>query len=163
MTESRKLAIVFAAIVLIGLITLAFEWLRSRVNAWLALLILSLIILVMALSIHPIRARDLDGRYAGSPLKQWFDGLRSGKGPCCSDADGFAISDADWKSNGGRYSVRIPKVGYVIEGAKQEMIWMEVPEDAVITEPNREGRTMVWPIVGYQGITIRCFMPGSMT
>jgi hypothetical protein len=38
-----------------------------------------------------------------------------------------------------------------------------VPDDAVITEPNRVGRTMVWPIRGYQGLSIRCFMPGSMT
>jgi hypothetical protein len=28
--------------------------------------------------------RDLDGRYANSPLKQWFDQLASGKGLCCS-------------------------------------------------------------------------------
>jgi hypothetical protein len=25
------------------------------------------------------------------------------------------------------------------------------------------GRTMVWPIKGTFGISIRCFMPGSMT
>ena len=41
--------------------------------------------------------------------------------------------------------------------------WYDVPDDAVITEPNRVGRTMVWPIHGYQGLSIRCFMPGSMT
>ena len=41
--------------------------------------------------------------------------------------------------------------------------WHDVPDDAVITEPNRVGRTMVWPIRGYQGLSIRCFMPGSMT
>jgi hypothetical protein len=35
--------------------------------------------------------------------------------------------------------------------------------DAVITEPNRYGRTLVWPIKGSIGTTIRCFMPGSMT
>jgi hypothetical protein len=29
--------------------------------------------------------------------------------------------------------------------------------------PNRAGRTMVWPLRGYLGLTIRCFMPGSMT
>ena len=33
-------------------------------------------------------ARDLDGRHAALPLKPWFDSLRSGKCPCCSDADG---------------------------------------------------------------------------
>ena len=95
-------------------------------------------------------ARD-DGRYANSPHKQWFDSLKSGKGPCCSDADGYAVSDPDWESKSGHYRVRI-------EGE-----WHDVPDDAVITEPNRVGRTMVWPIKGWGGLTIRCFMPGSMT
>ena len=95
-------------------------------------------------------ARD-DGRYANSPLKPWFDSLKSGKGPCCSDADGYAVSEPDWESKSGHYRVRI-------EGE-----WHDVPDDAVITEPNRAGRTMVWPIKGWGGLTIRCFMPGSMT
>ena len=96
-------------------------------------------------------ARDLDGRYANSPLHGWFEGLRSGKGPCCSDADGTALSDVDWESKDGHYRVRI-------EGE-----WIVVPDDAVITEPNRAGRTMVWPVKGSLGISIRCFLPGSMT
>jgi hypothetical protein len=29
-----------------------------------------------------VQARD-DGRYSLSPLKRWFDGLRSAKGPSC--------------------------------------------------------------------------------
>jgi len=100
--------------------------------------------------------RDLDGRHAASPLKPWFDSLKSGKGPCCSDADGSAVSDADWETKDGRYRVRL-------EGQ-----WWDVPEDAVITEPNRAGRTMVWPIYYHNAgkldrIDIRCFMPGSMT
>ncbi len=95
-------------------------------------------------------ARD-DGRYANSPLKPWFDTLKSGKGLCCSDADGFAVMDPDWESQNGHYRVRI-------DGE-----WIVVPEDAVITEPNRAGRTMVWPIKGTLGISIRCFLPGSMT
>jgi hypothetical protein len=41
--------------------------------------------------------------------------------------------------------------------------WHDVPQESVITEPNRVGRTMVWPIKGWGGLTIRCFMPGSMT
>jgi len=40
---------------------------------------------------------------------------------------------------------------------------VDVPYAAVITEPNRVGRTMVSPLRGYLGVTIRCFMPGSMT
>ena len=108
--------------------------------------------LLLALAAPPSLARDR-GQYANSSpeMKAWFDGLRSGKGPCCSDADGSAVSDVDWESRNGHYRVRL-------EGE-----WFDVPDDAVITEPNRVGRTMVWPMRGYQGLSIRCFMPGSMT
>ena len=41
--------------------------------------------------------------------------------------------------------------------------WVDVPDEAVITEPNRAGRTMVWPMRFDEQISIRCFMPGSMT
>lgn len=104
--------------------------------------------------VSPVMARDLDGRYAQSPLKPWFDGLKSGKGPCCSDADGYAVSDPDWdtKRDGDKVHYRVR-----IDGE-----WVDVPDDAVITEPNRAGRTMVWPIKGWGGLTIRCFMPGPM-
>ena len=109
-------------------------------------------------------ARDR-GQFVSSSaeLKAWFDGLRSGKGPCCSDADGSAISDSDWESKDGHYRVRIPRLGYVIDGRQQELVWVDVPEEAVISEPNRVGCPMVWPVYGYMGVTIRCFMPGSMT
>ena len=105
---------------------------------------------VLALAPHA-PARDLDGRYANSPLKQWFESLASKRGLCCSDADGSAVSDADWESRDGRYRVWL-------EGA-----WHDVPEDAVVTVPNRAGKTMVWPVRGSLGLTIICFMPGPMT
>lgn len=124
---------------------------RHRASRWKTPLIAGGMLLMLPLASDPGAARDPDGRYANSPLKQWFDSLKSGKGPCCSDADGYALSDVDWESGNGHYRVRI-------EGE-----WHDVPEDAVITEPNRVGRTMVWPIRGYQGMSIRCFMPGSMT
>jgi hypothetical protein len=124
---------------------------RHRVVRSNKALSLGLLVLLSMASAQLVHARDPDGRYANSPLKQWFDSLRSGKGPCCSDADGSAVLDVDWESKNGHYRVRI-------EGE-----WFDVPEDAVITEPNRVGRTMVWPIKGWGGLTIRCFMPGSMT
>jgi hypothetical protein len=107
---------------------------------------------LLALTSHLGHARDR-GQYANTnpELKAWFEGLKSGKGPCCSDADGTAVSDVDWQSAGGHYRVRL-------DGE-----WVDVPDEAVITEPNRIGRTMVWPLRGYLGLTIRCFMPGSMT
>jgi hypothetical protein len=106
--------------------------------------------------IHTAAARDVDGRYANSPLKSWFESLHSSKGPCCSDTDGATLSDVDWKSEDGHYLVRI-------EGQ-----WWDVPDQAVIKEPNRAGRTMVWPVYyrelnGLIRVDIRCFMPGSMT
>jgi len=83
-------------------------------------------------------------------LNKWFDNLRSAKGLCCSFADGFAVSDVDWESKDGHYRVRL------------ENKWIDVPDDALITEPNRVGRTMVWPLRIDGKTFIRCFMPGSM-
>lgn len=88
-------------------------------------------------------------------LNSWFESLKSGKGPCCSDADGKALSDTDWEVRGGRYRVHI------------ESQWWDVPNEAVIKEPNRAGRTMVWPVYyrvldNQLRIDIRCFMPGVM-
>ena len=96
-------------------------------------------------------ARD-DGRWAIQPRTQAVvRQARDKRGPCCSDADGFALSDVDWESKDGKYRVRL-------EGQ-----WHDVPEDALITEPNRVGRTMIWPVQYPSGIHIRCFMPGAMT
>ncbi len=109
---------------------------------------------LLAILAAPVsHARDPDGRYAAQnpELHKWFESLRSGKGPCCSDADGTAVLDVDWETSNGHYRVRL-------DGE-----WIDVPDEAVITEPNRIGRTMVWPIRGYLGVSIRCFMPGSMT
>ena len=112
----------------------------------------SRLVVLAVLGILPaglVVARD-DGRYANSPLKPWFDSLKSSRGLCCSVADGQAVSDPDWDAKDGHYRVRL-------DGQ-----WIAVPDDAVITEPNRAGRTMVWPIRGSLGVSIRCFMPGSM-
>ena len=113
------------------------------------------VIAVMAL---PVFGRDLDGRYKTSPLRDWFEHLASRKGLCCSFADGYVVQDADWETKDSHYRVRVPRAANSEDG-----IWVDVPEEAVITEPNRAGRTMVWPFYSGQGVSIRCFMPGSMT
>jgi hypothetical protein len=103
-----------------------------------------------ALAVGLAEARD-DGRYANSPLKPWFESLHSKRGEhCCADVDGIAISDVDWDTTDGHYRVRITGE------------WINVPDDAVITEPNRAGRTMVWPFYLDGHPIVRCFMPGSM-
>ena len=58
-----------------------------------------------------VSARDPDGRYANSPLKQWFDQLASGKGLCCSFADGVSVQDVDWDTQDGSYRVRLQGEG----------------------------------------------------
>jgi hypothetical protein len=96
-------------------------------------------------------ARD-DGRFANSPLKEWFDRLASRNGLCCAFADGFSLEDVDWDTQAGHYRVRI-------QGE-----WLVVPDDAVVTEPNRFGPAVVWPYNDrYGNKQIRCFMPGAGT
>ena len=98
---------------------------------------------------NQLNARD-EGRFANSPLKPWLDRLASGKGLCCSFADGFSVQDVDWDTQDGQYRVRI--YGQ----------WFVVPDDAVVAEPNRFGPAVVWPYNDRYGNTqIRCFMPGA--
>jgi hypothetical protein len=105
---------------------------------------------VPLVAVQLAHARDPDGRYASSPLHAWFEQLASKKGRCCSDADGRALSDVDWTSHDGHYRVQI-------DGE-----WVDVPDDALITEPNRAGPTMVWPTWLDGHPQVRCFLPGSM-
>ncbi len=121
-------------------------------------LFLSIMLLAVAMGTM-VNARDLDGRHADSPLHGWFNHLASGKGLCCSFADGYRVDDADWETtkDGAHYRVRIP----VIAGGS-ELEWVDVPDEAVITEPNRAGKTMVWPMYYDGAVSIRCFMPGTM-
>lgn len=124
---------------------------KSSASRFLTVIVICLLLI---LAWHAAFARD-DGRYAQSTLKPWFDSLKSGKGPCCSDADGTALSDVDWESRDGHYRVRI------------EEKWWNVPDEAVLNQPNLVGRTMVWPIIYRNGavldrVDIRCFMPGPM-
>ena len=95
-------------------------------------------------------ARD-DGRYANSPLKQWFESLESEFGQCCTNADGYIVSDPDWESDRGKYRVRI-------DGE-----WVVVPDGALIRQPNLAGPTIVWKHYLDGHPRVRCFMPGSMT
>jgi hypothetical protein len=100
------------------------------------------------LAANHLSARD-NGEFANSPLKQWFDKLASGKGLCCSFADGVSVKDVDWDSQEGHYRVRL-------HGE-----WIDVPDAALVTEPNRFGPAVVWPYEEGGRTQIRCFMPGA--
>jgi len=99
------------------------------------------LMLLLLLTSHAL-ARD-DGRYANSPLKPWFDSLKSQKGFCCSEADGHETE----------YDIRGTKYWVPVNGT-----WREVPDEALLTEPNKFGRPMLW-LDSLQNI--RCFIPGT--
>jgi len=108
---------------------------------------------VIILVVWPFAAHAHD--HSRPELDSWFESLKSDKGPCCSNADGTALSDADWEVKDGHYRVRIKSQ------------WWDVPDEAVIKKPNRAGRTMVWPFYSWTvgkalRIDIRCFIPGAM-
>lgn len=90
-------------------------------------------------------------------LNKWFESLQSRNGPCCAHADGYSIADADWESLNGHYRVRVPTFPN-----SDQSVWLDVPDEAVVKEPNKFGRTMVWPIYTGRDVKIRCFMPGTM-
>lgn len=107
------------------------------------------IILLFCISLYPVFAHDHDR----PGLDGWYQGLRSGRGPCCGgpSIDATTLGGPDWEAKDGRYRVRL-------EGE-----WYEVPPEAVLTEPNKDGRTLVWPMHNDGKVTIRCFMPGALT
>jgi hypothetical protein len=69
---------------------------QGRTGRWRTPLIVGLALLLLGLASQLGHARDR-GQFANAnpELRAWFNGLKSQKGPCCSDADGSAISDAD--------------------------------------------------------------------
>jgi hypothetical protein len=64
------------------------------------------IVLILLLLCTPALAHDP----SHPELNDWFNKLQSGRGLCCSFADGFAVSDVDWESKDGRYRVRLENI-----------------------------------------------------
>lgn len=129
---------------------------EERRDFWLSTLILFLVVLVMGLGMALFKvagaeARDLTGKYAESPLKSWFNGLTSRKGPCCDLSDGYRVDDADWESHDGHFRVKI-------DGE-----WVDVEEEAVLNQPNLAGHTMVWPMYKDGRPKARCFIVGPLS
>jgi hypothetical protein len=116
---------------------------------WLVVAIICMAALWLLLAwINPALAHDHDR----PGLDGWYQSLRSGKGPCCGgpSIDATTLDGPDWETKDGRYRVRL-------EGE-----WYDVPPEAVLTEPNKDGRTLVWPMHNDGKVIIRCFMPGAL-
>ena len=102
-------------------------------------------------------------------LSKWFEKLHDRNGDlCCDGSEAMHLSEVDWETKGNRYRVRVPTTpgGFVraMAGATNvETEWVYVPDDAVIEEPNRANVTLVWPLYFPMGVSVRCFVPGTMT
>ena len=96
-------------------------------------------------------ARD-NGQWAQSApaVRDWFNGLGSKNGPCCSFADGVSIDDPDWKI--------MPDGNYQVY---YKSLWRDVPPEAVVHSATRIGYAVLWPFEDSRGTMIRCFMAGA--
>lgn len=125
---------------------------RKHQNLLVVIIIVAILILIWAIT-HTAKARDL-GQYVQMPpeLREWFGKLQSKKNIlCCADADGY---DAQWDTKGDHYIVFSP------DG------WVDVPDEAVVTVPNKAGVAKVWWYwdgEGHKTRKVRCFMPGTQT
>ena len=116
---------------------------------WLTFVAVCFIVLICLVA-YPVFAHD----HNRPGLDQWYGTLQSKKwGPCCGgpSVDAKTLDGPDWETKNGHYRVKI------------DGVWYDVDDDAVLKQPNLDGRTLVWPVGGWGGITIRCFMPGSLT
>jgi hypothetical protein len=96
--------------------------------------------LALLLAAAVILVRDPTGKWAGNPLQPWFESLRNKLGLyCCAEADGHVLDD-------------------VVQGE-----WTVVPDDAVLSGPNKFGKAIVWfkNPWGVPDTRIQCFLPGS--
>lgn len=117
---------------------------------WWGMAATAALLLILALNV-PIAAYGHD--HSRPDLDSWYGTLRSdGGGPCCGGpkVDATTLDDADWESRDGHYRVRV-------DGQ-----WLDVPDEMVVKEPNRAGRTLVWLSYGNGQPFVRCFMPGAM-
>lgn len=124
--------------------------------------------LFVLLAIQPLRvdARD-NGQYAqvDPELRRWFNGLQDNKGyGCCSTADGVLLKtdayDPEWTCGADKCRVKI--MGQ----------WYDVPDQALLTVPNRMGPAIVWWVydtlddengTSTGAVKIRCFLRGLET
>jgi hypothetical protein len=110
--------------------------------------------LALLLATTVILIRDPTGKWTGDPLEPWFQSLQNKVGLyCCAKADGHPLDDGEWDIKDNNYRV-------FIQGR-----WVVVPDDAVLSGPNKFGKAIVWfrnyPSRVTPDTRIQCFIPGS--
>lgn len=91
-------------------------------------------------------------RHDRPELQGWLAGLHDSNGiSCCDSSEATRLDDPEWKNDNGHYFI-------FLEGE-----WIEVPDKAVINEPNKYGEALVWPWHENGHPKVRCFIPGSQS
>lgn len=117
-------------------------------RSWLALIVFSIVLLIVALCIHPVRAHD----HNRPELNEWMAKLHSKGGAwCCNGDDNDPIDDVDNKAKGGGFRV------------KYQGKWYDVPPEAIVEGPNKSGGPILWMYKGWGDVKPRCFMAGPLT
>ena len=110
--------------------------------------------------------RPAEPRYVGAEqiqysqeIQDWIKSLKSDRqsSPCCDMSDGDFTSQA----------IRTGADGKLHWWATVNGEWVEIPDEAVVTEGNKLGRPVIWylqwPGLGGGTVTyIRCFLPGAL-
>lgn len=112
---------------------------------WLAAVVVAIILLFGA-SLYPVFAHDHNHPERNS----WLKSLHSKGGAWCCDGNDTDQID-QWETRGGKYRVKF----------RGE--WFDVPEDSIVDGPNKGGDALLWMSKGYEGMKVRCFMPGALT
>jgi hypothetical protein len=121
-------------------------------------------VITIAIGFHGIRRAHSREAYPGqyaqySPeIKKWFNEQVSPKTGvhCCSTSDG---TYAEEEIRDGHYWTRFTT--HRIGNPDMDSGWMQVPDDTVLTSPNRNGAAVVWYYYENYVLKIRCFAAGA--
>jgi hypothetical protein len=104
-----------------------------------------------------------DGHDHNRPdLKTWFQSLKSVSGVACCDDGEAEHAEAAWDMARSGYKVFLRNPRKANESGK----WFDVPDHAIVKQPNLNGFAMVWwyPFYDVDGTMtpqVRCFIPGA--
>jgi hypothetical protein len=131
----------------------------SPAQVWLSALI---VIAALGLVVYSCAARAHD--YAHPENQQWYESLKNADNtPCCDGKDANHIADIDWDTSCelNNFGERLCHYRVFLHNR-----WWNVPAQAVVNGPNRDGSALVWEVPTRDGdkvvsTSIRCFMPGA--
>jgi hypothetical protein len=83
-------------------------------------------------------------------IRRWIEGLTDKQGrSCCASADGYRPSEVEYDTEHNHYTA-------LVNGR-----WIDIPNEAVLTVPNKKGIALLWYYMSGNTVVVRCFLPGS--